>query len=83
MRTMPLNTILDRGTRIPGQVQTRRTPASRLWQLLRGTFVMAREWHRRARSRADLAALNDRMLRDIGLTRTDVRIEIEKPFWKS
>jgi uncharacterized protein YjiS (DUF1127 family) len=80
---MPLNTILGRGTRIPGQAQTRRTPASRPWQLLRGILAMVREWHRRTRSRADLAALNDRMLRDIGLTRTDVWIEIEKPFWKS
>ena len=30
-----------------------------------------REWRRRSRERAELAALDDRMLKDIGLTRAD------------
>jgi uncharacterized protein YjiS (DUF1127 family) len=40
------------------------------------------EWRRLSRSRADLARLDDRMLRDIGLTRADAWREINKPFWR-
>jgi uncharacterized protein YjiS (DUF1127 family) len=41
-----------------------------------------REWRRRARDRAQLAALDDRMLRDIGLTRADAEFLSNKPFWR-
>ena len=41
-----------------------------------------REWHRRSRERAQLAQLDDRMLKDIGLTRTDAEFLINKPFWR-
>jgi uncharacterized protein YjiS (DUF1127 family) len=41
-----------------------------------------REWRRRSRDRARLAELNDRMLKDIGLTRTDAEFLINKPFWR-
>jgi uncharacterized protein YjiS (DUF1127 family) len=41
------------------------------------------ESFRRARQRRDLAALSDHNLRDIGLTRDDVVIEIGKPFWRA
>jgi uncharacterized protein YjiS (DUF1127 family) len=39
-------------------------------------------WQQRARDRRQLEALNDRMLRDIGLTRADVFAEASKPFWR-
>ena len=41
-----------------------------------------REWRRRARDRAELASLDDRMLRDIGLTRSDAEFLSNKPFWR-
>jgi uncharacterized protein YjiS (DUF1127 family) len=41
------------------------------------------ESFRRARQRRDLAALPDHALRDIGLSRADVELEIGKPFWKA
>jgi uncharacterized protein YjiS (DUF1127 family) len=41
------------------------------------------ETFRRARQRRDLAALSDHALRDIGLSRADVELEIGKPFWKA
>ena len=41
-----------------------------------------REWRRRSRERAQLAELDDRMLKDIGLTRTDAEFLINKPFWR-
>jgi uncharacterized protein YjiS (DUF1127 family) len=40
-------------------------------------------WRDLARGRRHLAALNDEMLRDIGLTRADVEREYRKPFWQS
>jgi uncharacterized protein YjiS (DUF1127 family) len=40
------------------------------------------EWRRRSRDRARLAELDDRMLKDIGLTRTDAEFLINKPFWR-
>lgn len=46
-------------------------------------FVMTlREWSRRNRERAELAALDDRMLKDIGLTRADAEFLGNKPFWR-
>jgi uncharacterized protein YjiS (DUF1127 family) len=41
-----------------------------------------REWRRRSRERSELAALDDRMLKDIGLTRTDAEFLSNKPFWR-
>jgi len=39
-------------------------------------------WRRRSRERAELAALDDRMLQDIGLSRGDAEFLINKPFWR-
>jgi uncharacterized protein YjiS (DUF1127 family) len=48
-----------------------------------GRIVMRlREWRRRARDRGQLARLDDRMLRDIGLTRADAEFFSNKPFWR-
>jgi len=41
-----------------------------------------REWRRRAHDRAGLAKLDDRMLRDIGITRADAEFLSNKPFWR-
>lgn len=43
--------------------------------------LMAR-WHRLAYERRLLASLDDRMLRDIGVTRSDAETESRKPFWR-
>lgn len=40
-------------------------------------------WHERSYQRHMLAAMDDRMLRDIGLERQDVLEETAKPFWRS
>ncbi len=43
---------------------------------------MSRDWCRRARDRASLGALNDRMLADIGISRADAEFLANKPFWR-
>jgi uncharacterized protein YjiS (DUF1127 family) len=40
------------------------------------------EWRRRAHDRAELAKLDHRMLRDIGLTEADAEYLSSKPFWR-
>ena len=49
---------------------------------LRGVRATLREWRRRKNGRLELARLDERMLRDIGLTRFDAGYEINKPFWR-
>ncbi|HZF36694.1 MAG TPA: DUF1127 domain-containing protein [Candidatus Angelobacter sp.] len=39
-------------------------------------------WLQRARERRALHALDDGMLKDIGLTRADIDFEAHKPFWR-
>ena len=57
------------------EVHSRQLPT---WNALRALFI---EWGCRARARYELGMLNDRELRDIGLTRTDAANECDKPFW--
>jgi uncharacterized protein YjiS (DUF1127 family) len=57
---------------------TRSSPgSSKPAQLL---ALIAETWRRR-RSRTWLTELDDRMLKDIGITRADVEWEANKPFW--
>jgi len=41
-----------------------------------------RQWRRRSRDRAELATLDHRMLRDIGLTEGEREFLANKPFWR-
>jgi uncharacterized protein YjiS (DUF1127 family) len=76
MKAIPLHPVLERR-------DGRSATAGRIRTALVGIFSLFREWRRRARSRAELAALDDRTLRDIGLTRVDLWREIDKPFWRN
>ncbi len=40
------------------------------------------EWRARATERDVMRSLDDRMLRDVGLTRVDIERELSKPFWE-
>ena len=51
-------------------------------ELLGGGFTLAYKWRERSRQRHALLRLDDRMLRDIGLSRADVDCEASKPFWR-
>jgi len=52
-------------------------------KLVAGAMALIKEWRLRARGRRELAALSDRCLRDIGITRNDAAGEINKPFWRA
>ena len=54
---------------------------------LAGTFTAFNQifatWRQRARERKELATLDARTLRDLGLSASDVNVEVNKPFWRS
>jgi uncharacterized protein YjiS (DUF1127 family) len=41
------------------------------------------EWWRRARSRRDIGLLDERTIRDLGLTPGQMKFEAAKPFWRA
>lgn len=51
------------------------------FSFLRRCLATLRLWRQRARERRALAALDDRLLADIGVTRADAERECERPFW--
>src|SRR5215472_13613063 len=67
--------------RIPLERQ-RQASLHRLRGFLSGVRAVLREWRRRKNGRLKLARLDERMLRDIGLTRADAEYEMNKPFWR-
>jgi uncharacterized protein YjiS (DUF1127 family) len=68
-------------------IQSRRTPSKLsglpgFAELLGRALMLAYGWRERSRQREALLRLDDRMLRDIGLSRADVDCEASKPFWR-
>lgn len=47
-----------------------------------GAWTLIGSWIERARQRHALATLDERDLRDIGITRIDAKREADKPFWR-
>jgi uncharacterized protein YjiS (DUF1127 family) len=39
-------------------------------------------WRRRTRERRELATLDQRTIRDLGLSPSDIQFEANKPFWR-
>ena len=73
---MPTSAILFRPGTAERAASARRVLA---WKLL----DRLRFWSRRARQRRALARLDDRLLRDIGLTRHQAERAARKPFWRN
>jgi uncharacterized protein YjiS (DUF1127 family) len=51
-------------------------------QGLRAVIDLIFVWQERHRQRAELARMDQRMLRDLGLSAQDIASEAEKPFWQ-
>lgn len=57
-------------------------PATASLSLLARIVVALLQWQDRVRSRHHLAGMDERMLRDVGLTRDAVAREVQKTFWQ-
>ena len=42
-----------------------------------------REWQHRAHSRREIVVLDDRTIGDLGISRSQIEFEAQKPFWRS
>jgi uncharacterized protein YjiS (DUF1127 family) len=65
-----------------GRLDRRHSALDALSDATGWVFATLREWRRRSRERGELAALDDRMLQDIGLTHGDREFLANKPFWR-
>lgn len=52
-----------------------------LSRALMGLTVVVAEWEMRRRTRKSLEALDDHLLKDVGLSRAEAEAEWDKPFW--
>jgi uncharacterized protein YjiS (DUF1127 family) len=66
------------GLQVPHAHRLRRARGHRVQR----AFAILREWRRRIRARRELAALDDRMLRDIGISRAEAEFLSRKRFWR-
>ena len=82
MKAISFGPATGRVSRATPQGVGRRVAGPSLRQVLSLVRKILKQWGRRRRERAELARLDDRMLRDIGITRGDVWQEISKPFWR-
>ncbi len=62
--------------------QARRAVRSTIQALLIRLADRIASWHERARSRRALLALDDRLLRDIGIDRATAELEGSRSFWE-
>lgn len=56
--------------------------ARQLWRGMAAAVETLRRWRDRAQSRKSLAGLDPRMLRDIGISPSQLWHEAGKPFWR-
>lgn len=66
----------------PSAIAARLAIANRAHTVLVSFIEALYEWRERAHQRLLLGRLDDRMLQDIGLSRSDVEHEVAKPFWQ-
>ena len=69
--------VATRGLQVPN-VQPAGTLLSRLSRILALPLI----WHERSCHRRHLLTIEERLLRDVGLTRQDIELEAGKPFWQ-
>ncbi|MCG3188784.1 MAG: hypothetical protein LKCHEGNO_00970 [Burkholderiaceae bacterium] len=69
-------------TSLPLTVSRPSGPSTRHPGWLASSRALLRDWLARSRARRTLLELDERTLKDIGLTRADIVIESRKPFWE-
>jgi uncharacterized protein YjiS (DUF1127 family) len=52
-------------------------------RLLKAAINRLAEWRERSEQRKHLAGMNERMLKDVGISRADAAREANKPFWRA
>lgn len=65
-----------------GRARQSRRLLETLGRRLLAAWLLLESWQERARQRRALLALDDRLLKDIGVSRADALHEGRKPFWK-
>ena len=75
----PSGTAITRGNRATGPFR----PWAFFIAMIRGGLDLAVAWQQRGRERRHLASLDERMLRDLGVSRSDATRESAKPFWRA
>ena len=53
------------------------------WGLLKQVSDTLHIWRDRVRQRRELAQWTDRDLHDVGLSWSDIALEVKKPFWRA
>jgi uncharacterized protein YjiS (DUF1127 family) len=61
---------------------SRRVGLDRAIAWLQNAIAVLKLWHERGQQRRALAGLDERFLRDLGITRCDADVECSKPFWR-
>ncbi|MEX0277324.1 MAG: DUF1127 domain-containing protein [Ruegeria sp.] len=75
---------MTRATHTPALILLNDSPRLPLIAALAVQFAaMVTKWEQRRRSRVNLGKLDDRLLRDVGLTRYQARDEVNRYFWMS
>lgn len=59
------------------------SPCAQFMELLFAGWGLVREWRRRSRGRRELAQLDAKTRRDIGVTAAEIARECRKPFWRA
>lgn len=54
-----------------------------LQQALRAARITLKTWIKRSRARRELRELEDHLLHDIGISRSQANFEGNKPFWRA
>ena len=67
----------------PAAPSLRLAPGRGIGALFAAVLNRLAEWQERAEQRAHLAGMDDRMLKDIGVSAVDAAHEADKPFWKA
>ena len=77
-----MDTLFTNGQPLPTWRDWLATGARKLVRDAAALFEAVAGYSERARERDALCTLDDRMIKDIGISRADIWLECSKPFWR-